>query len=205
MTRFAFARLTSTALAAAMLSLAAVPSMAQNAEGAVPIPPPPPAAAERHHPPAPGERREAMRRHIEAVKQRLQLTPEQEPAWSAFVESMRPGQPPRAPEAAAAPADLARMTTPERIDRLRAMRARHAAEADRRGEAIKTFYAALTPAQKKVFDDETARMFERGPWGKRMHDGPRGPRHDDRHHRHGPRAGQPTPPPPPIAPAPAAQ
>jgi periplasmic protein CpxP/Spy len=53
--------------------------------------------------------------------------------------------------------ELDKLTTPERIDRMRAMRAARAVEMDRRGNATKTFYAALSPEQKKVFDDLAAR------------------------------------------------
>jgi hypothetical protein len=52
---------------------------------------------------------------------------------------------------------MEQLTTPERIDRMRALRAQHAAEADRRGEATKTFYAALTHEQQKTFDAKSHR------------------------------------------------
>ena len=60
---------------------------------------------------------------------------------------------------------MEKRTTPERIDRMRARRAQHAAEADRRGEATKTFYAALTPEQQKTFDSRGQNM--RGKGGQR--------------------------------------
>jgi Spy/CpxP family protein refolding chaperone len=37
------------------------------------------------------------------------------------------------------------------------MRTARMAEMDKRADATKTFYAALSPEQKKVFDAETAR------------------------------------------------
>jgi hypothetical protein len=56
-------------------------------------------------------------------------------------------------------AEFARLTTPERIDRMRQRHSERMAEMDRRGEATKafSFYAGLSPQQQKVFDDETAR------------------------------------------------
>ena len=48
---------------------------------------------------------------------------------------------------------------------MRAMRAQQAAEAERRGEATKTFYAALTPEQQKTFDSRGQNM--RGKGGQR--------------------------------------
>ena len=62
---------------------------------------------------------------------------------------------------------LRAMTTPERIDHMRQQREQHHAEADRRGEATKAFYAQLTPAQQKTFDAYALR-------GKKGH----GPMHD---------------------------
>jgi Spy/CpxP family protein refolding chaperone len=64
-------------------------------------------------------------------------------------------------------AEFARLTTPERIDRMRAMRSERIAEMDKRGDATKTFYASLTPEQKKVFDQETLRGRGEGRHGHR--------------------------------------
>lgn len=165
-------RLAATALAAALAAVAA-PSMAQPGPGAAP-------AAEqaqrpdrgerpRHRQLTPEQREQYVARRAEAFKQKLQLTPEQEPAWNSLLQSLKP-------EAGARQArldlqGLDQLTTPERIDRLRALRAQHAAEADRRGDAIKAFYATLTPAQQKTFDAEGARLY--GPhghhWGGHEH------------------------------------
>jgi len=105
-----------------------------------------------------GQQRPMMQEHMARMQQRaaqrqarlkqiLQLTPAQEGAWNAWVASRQPATLQR-PD----PAEFARLTTPERIDRMRALRATRAAEMDRRGEATKTFYAALAPAQQKAFD-----------------------------------------------------
>ncbi|WP_415842362.1 Spy/CpxP family protein refolding chaperone, partial [Paracidovorax anthurii] len=146
---------------------------------------PAPAGAERpHRMPSPEERQARMARHAEALKKKLQLTPAQQPAWETFTAAMRP-QGPR--PARLDMEGMDRLTTPERIDRMRAVRAQRGAEADRRGEAVKTFYAALNPTQQKVFDDESRRMFGhhhrpgmdgQGPGGKPHpgHGGPRGER-----------------------------
>src|SRR3989338_4530968 len=72
-------------------------------------------------------------------------------------------------------------TPPERIGRMRAMRAQHASEADRRGEATKAFYAALTPEQQKTFDAQAHH-------GHRMA-GMRGDG-EGRHGHHGMRGGE---------------
>jgi hypothetical protein len=54
---------------------------------------------------------------------------------------------------------LAKLPTPERIDQMKTLRSQHMGEMnaamDKRGEATKTFYATLTPEQKKTFDSAT--------------------------------------------------
>lgn len=110
------------------------------------------------------------KRHA-ALKTELKLTAAQEPAWTAFLESHKSpagmkGQPP------AAMPDLAKLTTPERIDKMKELRAQRMSEMtaamDKRAEATKTFYAVLTPEQQKVFD--TQAMQGRGSY-KGMQDG----------------------------------
>jgi periplasmic protein CpxP/Spy len=112
----------------------------------------PAAGAKEHHgrfDPARMQERVARRQAV--LKQKLQITPAQEVAWTAYTAAMKP------PADFKRPGEFAKLTTPERIDRMRTMRAARAAEMDRRGEATKTFYAVLSPEQKKVFDDLTAR------------------------------------------------
>ncbi len=193
-------RLASTTLATALLVALAAPAFAQTAAApAAPAPmasqpaadgakAPRPQGERRAH--SPEERQQRMERHAAELKQKLQITPAQESAWTAFTTAMQP--PADAQARHEALRDLDKLTTPERIDRLRALRTQHAAEADRRDEAVKTFYAALTPAQQKVFDAESARMHQRmaGPDGA----GPRGPKAGGEHARHGGPAAKPAAP-----------
>ncbi len=110
-----------------------------------------------HHGMARMERRQA------ALKAALKLTPTQEGAWTTFTTALKPP----AELAAKRPdfAELAKLPTPERIDKMKALHTQHAAEMtaamDKRGEASKVFYAALTPEQQKVFDSATARHLGR--------------------------------------------
>lgn len=106
----------------------------------------------------PARMQERMARRMAALKQKLGITAGQEGAWTAWTGAMQPPAGMKRPE----PGEMAKLTTPERIDRMRAMRAERAAAMDKRADATKTFYAALTPEQKKVFDSETARMGGRG-------------------------------------------
>ena len=106
---------------------------------------------------------ERVSQRLADLKQKLQVSPAQEPAWTSFANAMQPqAQRPRTDREA-----LARMATPDRIDHMRALREQRNAEMDRRADATKAFYAQLSAEQKKTFDDETARMFQRG--GRHMH------------------------------------
>jgi periplasmic protein CpxP/Spy len=102
----------------------------------------------RHMDPARMQAR--MDKHVAELKARLKLTPAQEGAWTAFVAAHKP------------PADmmtmrdermaLEKLSTPERLDRMKAMRTKHVAAMEQREAATRVFYAALTPEQQKVFD-----------------------------------------------------
>lgn len=103
-------------------------------------------------------------RHMADMKIRLQLNPAQEGAWTAFAAAMQP--PARMiVDRAQFRAEMEKLTTPERIDKLMALKARRDAEMTQRADAVKTFYAVLTPAQKKVFDLESLRHGRMGRHG----------------------------------------
>ncbi|QJW83266.1 Spy/CpxP family protein refolding chaperone [Ramlibacter terrae] len=110
-----------------------------------------------------------MERRLAALKLKLQVSGAQESAWTAWTTAMKPAQRQRPDRDA-----FVKMTTPERVDAMKAMHTARAAEMDRRGEATKTFYATLSADQKKVFDGESLRF------GKRGNRGNGGPGH---HHR----------------------
>lgn len=102
------------------------------------------------------------------LKAKLKLTPAQEGAWTAFTASMQPParDPRMTPEQRAA---MDKLTTPERIDKMRALRSQRMTEMnasmDKRGDATKNFYAALNADQKNVFDSQ--RMGKGGMNGMR--------------------------------------
>ena len=101
----------------------------------------------------PAQREARMQQRFADMKAKLRITPQQEGAWTSFTTAMRPteGAGPRSGQRPDR-AEIAKMTTPQRIDFMREMRTRHQAEADRRGDAVKTFYASLTPPQQQTFD-----------------------------------------------------
>lgn len=159
MTRFR-QTITGAAVATALLASLSLPSFAQTA-----APAEQPAAAQK----APeahkhqrgdkrGDRMEHMQKRMQErmakLKADLKLNPAQEAAWTTYTNAMKPGERP-------APGDreaFAKLTTPERIDKMREMRAKRNAEMDRRAEATKAFYAQLNAEQKKTFDAATLRM-----------------------------------------------
>ena len=94
--------------------------------------------------------------HLAQLKAKLKLTAAQEPAWTAFTATMKPPMHSKA-ERAAMQADMAKLTTPERIDKMQARKAERDADMSQRADATKAFYAQLSAEQKKVFDGETAR------------------------------------------------
>ena len=95
-----------------------------------------------------------------ALKETLKITPAQEGAWTTFTSTMQPSADmhKRRMEMRA---EMDKLTTPERIDKMRALHTQRDAEMDRRSNATKSFYAALNPEQQKVFDAQPMR----GGWG----------------------------------------
>ena len=154
-------RIAATALLAAM----ALPVLAQQPPAAPAAPTAPAKAAEGRHERHHGDMAQRHAKRLADLKAQLKLTPAQESAWTTFTTAMQPGERPARLDRQ----DMDKLTTPERIDRMRALRAQQSAEADRRGEATKTFYAALTPEQQKTFDSRGQNMpgkgGQRGDWG----------------------------------------
>lgn len=106
-----------------------------------------------------GKMAERMKEHMAKrqadLKAKLKLTPEQEGAWTQFTTAM---QPPAQGPKRADPAEMAKLTTPQRMEKMQAMKAERDAEMTKRMNAVLAFYSALTPEQQKVFDAEHANM-----------------------------------------------
>lgn len=167
-------RTPSLAIAVAFALTAATGAMAQQPPGR----------------PAPSPQMQAMReahetQRLQDLRTVLRLRPDQEPALTAFLQAGRRekmdgrrGPPPQGQP----------MTTPQRLDEMARRDAERMAEGQRRAEALRTFYAALSPDQRQVFD---ALMRLQGPRGHGgMHgDAMRGP--DGGRGRRGPPPGPP--------------
>ena len=150
---------------AGLLATLAFASGAQTPPAGPTIGPAPGMAREQHGRFDPARMQERASRRLAELKQKLQITAAQESAWTAYTAALMPDAnfvPPQRGE-------LDKLTTPERIDRMRALQAQRTAQMDKRFDATKTFYAALSADQKKIFDAETLR---RGHGGR--HHGPGG-------------------------------
>lgn len=155
----------------AALSAAICVSSSSFAQDAAPAAAPPAADAHQHW-------AEHMRAHAEArakaLHDILNIQPNQETAFQAFLAAMKPDHHEGMGEHHGGPGadqdhDRAQLTTPQRLDRMAARMADHQAQFQRRAEAIKAFYAALTPQQQRAFD-ALPPMMGRGMHGR--HGGP---------------------------------
>lgn len=116
-------------------------------------------------------------KRLSDLRTKLKISASQETAWATFAAAMQPD--PKMLRAhldktEADRAELEKLSTPERIDKMKALHAqRHEAmraAMDQRGEAIKTFYATLSDEQKRTFDAQHLHM---GPDARHPHHTPR--------------------------------
>lgn len=106
------------------------------------------------------------------LKAALKLTAGQETAWNAFTAAMKPP----AMDGKTLPnrEEMAKLTTPQRLEKMQALKAERDARITQRMEATKAFYATLTPEQQKVFDEQAhagGRHGDRGHGGRSMQHG----------------------------------
>ena len=107
-------------------------------------------------------RSERHQKHLNEMKVFLQLQASQESAWNAFETVMK--TPMKRPTHHSM-AEMEKLSTPERIDKMMAFKAERDLEITKRMDTSKTFYATLTPAQQKVFDTQIQKLLNRGPMG----------------------------------------
>lgn len=140
-------------LIASLLAAAGVSAQAQGMGG------PQSGPMGQHHRMDPARMQDTMATRQADLKAKLKLTAAQEAAWTAFTTSVQPpadmasrmGQGNRQKMHD----DMAKLTTPERIDQMQAMKTQRDAAMTKRHDATKAFYAALTPEQQKAFDANT--------------------------------------------------
>ena len=128
---------------------------------------------------SPERMQQHMARRTADLKARLKIEPAQESAFTTFTEAMKPPAD-MMQRRQAIRAEMQKLTTPERIDRMRSLRTERQVSMDKRGDAIKTFYAALNAEQKKTFDSRPMMQGRDGQGGRGgKHGGHRGRMHGD--------------------------
>jgi protein CpxP len=140
--------------------------------------PPPAGDMAAHHADHAEWRKAREERRARFLHDILNIRSDQESAFQTFLADMRPPAHEHEDRAEhreggeAKDAKAAPLTTPERLDKMAAFMAKHTAERQaefqHRADAIKRFYAALSPEQQRAFDALHAMRGE-------MHGGERGP------------------------------
>jgi len=119
----------------------------------------------------PAKMHERRAAHMAELKGKLKLNAAQDGAWTDYLAAMQP------------PANQQRMdregrqqmhqamqamTTPQRLDRMTAMKAERDAQMQQRQQATRNFYDMLTAEQQKVFDANTMMGGEHGKQGGKV-------------------------------------
>ncbi|MEO7242542.1 MAG: Spy/CpxP family protein refolding chaperone [Variovorax sp.] len=99
---------------------------------------------------------------LAVLKGRLQLSDAQQGSWSDFARALE--LPATMPDRRALRAEMAQLKTPERLNRMQALAAERSARQAKRADAVRAFYAALTPQQQATFDAQSP-----GREGRRGH------------------------------------
>lgn len=101
---------------------------------------------------------ERIAKHQADLHAKLKLSAAQEPAWKTFTDSMKPGEMMQRPDRA----EMEKMAAPERMEKMLGLMKDRESRMSSHLAAMKTFYATLTPEQKKTFDANF------GPRGRHM-------------------------------------
>ena len=101
----------------------------------------------------------AQSQQLNDLRDALHLTPAQQTAWRDFAAASAPDAEREARERSAQEM-LPKLPAPRRVDLSIAVARSDLESLERRGAALKAFYAQLTPAQQATFDRETARQRE---------------------------------------------
>ena len=141
--------LATSVLLASALGFAAAPALAGH----------PNCGAKGEHGDFSEHRAEHMQKHHQKLHAALKLTADQEGAWKKLMDS----EPPMGKMESGKSDDWAKLTTPERADKMLERMKEHQAHQVEHVAALKEFYAVLTPEQKKVFDTESVRGHRGGP------------------------------------------
>jgi periplasmic protein CpxP/Spy len=98
-----------------------------------------------------GERmKERMEKHAAELHDKLKLNATQEGAWKTYIGKIMPAKMPQRPDRA----EMARLTAPERMEKMQGLMKDREKQMEERVAATKEFYAVLTPEQRKTFDEQ---------------------------------------------------
>jgi periplasmic protein CpxP/Spy len=114
-----------------------------------------------------GARGDGMRAHAEAMAGALHdilgVRPDQEAAFQAMFATMPHMD--DGDDMHGGPDGAERMTAPERLDRMTARMSEHLASFQRHADAVRRFYAVLSPQQQRAFDALQGMMMGGGHHG----------------------------------------
>lgn len=96
-----------------------------------------------------------MEKHRAQLHDKLKLSAAQEPAWKSFTEAVMPSMSAmhHAPRSAQDKKAMESMTSPERMEKKLAHAKERLERMQKKLDALKTFYAVLSPEQQKTFDE----------------------------------------------------
>jgi Spy/CpxP family protein refolding chaperone len=119
------------------------------------------------------KREQKRAERVAKLHDELRITPSQENAWNAFVASMKHPQHDRQHMGGREGdrAAWAGLSAPQRAEKMLERQKARTAAMEQRLAAMNSFYAVLSPEQKKVFDDKAARMQSRFGRHGGMHGG----------------------------------
>lgn len=134
----------------------------------------PPHLSEQQKSQMQARRAEHRAKRLQELKVFLQLQGNQEAAWTSFYAVM---QKPMPKPDRLKPEELEKLSTPERIDKMMAVKAERDLQVNQRMTAVKTFYASLNAQQQKVFDTHALAAIKRFDIDKEHHGDHRGKMH----------------------------
>ncbi len=110
---------------------------------------------------------------LSSLHDALHLSQAQESAWRTYTHAIAPDPQAEARHRQAALL-LPTLTTPRRVDLVDAEMQDDLAVLQRQGQAVKTFYALLTPSQQLTFDRQTKPNAQQGGTGGDLRQPPTG-------------------------------
>jgi periplasmic protein CpxP/Spy len=102
-------------------------------------------------------------RMLDGLHSALALTPAQEDGWKAFTQAYAI-DPQELTQRRNSAATIPTLTAPQRVDLSVSMMKADLDSMERRGAALKAFYATLSPQQQSTFDRDTLPPPQQGPY-----------------------------------------